>query len=84
MGVQTDDGGADRVLVHMVPRVVSHSIVRTRQKHFVGAAVRVRKGKDGHVRQLCGPGITDFCRVVQSRFMFSNASFQQGLRRRRW
>jgi hypothetical protein len=29
MGVQTDDGGADSVLVHMVPRVVSHSFVRT-------------------------------------------------------
>jgi hypothetical protein len=25
-----------------------------------------------------------FCRVVQSTFMFSNARFQQGLRRRRW
>jgi hypothetical protein len=24
------------------------------------------------------------CRVVLSRFMFSNARFQQGLRRRRW
>jgi hypothetical protein len=60
MGVQTNDGGADRVLVHMVPRVVSHSFMRTPQKCFVGAAIRVHKGKDGHVRQLCGPGITDF------------------------
>jgi hypothetical protein len=58
MGVQTDDGGADRVSVHMVPRVVSHSFVRTPQKCFVGAAVLVHTGKDGHVRQLCGPGIT--------------------------
>jgi hypothetical protein len=57
MGVQTDDGGADRVLVHMVPRVVSHR-VSTHWKGFVGAAVRVQKGKDGRVRQLCGPGIT--------------------------
>jgi hypothetical protein len=44
--------------VHMVPRVVSHSFVRTPRKRFVGAAVRVHKGKDGRVRQLCGPGIT--------------------------
>jgi hypothetical protein len=29
MGVQTDDGDADRVPVHMVPRVVSHNFVRT-------------------------------------------------------
>jgi hypothetical protein len=58
IGVQTDDGGADRVPVHMVPRVVSHSFVRTPRKRFVGAAVRVHKGKDGRVRQLCGPGIT--------------------------
>jgi hypothetical protein len=58
MGVQTDDGGADLVPVHMVPRVVSHSFVRTPRKRFVGAAVRVHKGKDGRVRQLCGPGIT--------------------------
>ena len=50
MGVQTDDGGADRVPVHMVPRVVSHSFVRTPRKHFVGAAVSVHKGKDGRVR----------------------------------
>jgi hypothetical protein len=58
MGVQTNDGGDDRVPVHMVLRVVSHSFVRTPRKHFVGAAVHVHKGKDGHVRQLCGPGIT--------------------------
>jgi hypothetical protein len=58
MGVQTDDGGADRVPVHMVPRVVSHSFVGTRRKRFVGAAVRVHRGKDGRVCQLCGPGIT--------------------------
>jgi hypothetical protein len=29
VGVQTDDSGADHVLMHMVPRVVSHSFVRT-------------------------------------------------------
>ena len=58
MGVQTDDGGADRVPVHLVPRVVSHMFVRTPRRHFVGAAVRVHTGKDGRVRQLCGPGIT--------------------------
>jgi hypothetical protein len=58
MGVQTDDGGVDLVPVHMVPRVVSHSFVRTPRRRFVGAAVRVHTGKDGRVRQLCGPGIT--------------------------
>jgi hypothetical protein len=57
MGVQTDDGGDDRVPVHMVSRVVSHSFVRTPRKCFIGAAVRVHKGKDGCVRQLCGPCI---------------------------
>jgi hypothetical protein len=40
MGVQTDDGGANRVLVHLIPRVVSHSLARTPRKRFVGAAVR--------------------------------------------
>ena len=55
---KTDDGVADRVPVYMVPRAVSHSFVRTPRKRFVGAAVRVHKGKDGRVRQLCGPGIT--------------------------
>ena len=58
MGVQTDDGGADSVPVHMVSRIVSHSFVRTPRRCFVGAALRVHKGKDGRVRQLCGPGIT--------------------------
>jgi hypothetical protein len=58
MGIQTDDRGVDCVPLHMVPRVVSHSFVRTPRKCFVGAAVHVHKGKDGHVHQLCGPGIT--------------------------
>jgi hypothetical protein len=58
MGVQTDDSGVDCVPLHMVPRVVSHSFVRTPRKHFVGTVVRVHKGNDGRVRQLCGPGIT--------------------------
>jgi hypothetical protein len=58
MGVQTDDGGADCVSVHTVPRVVSQSFVRTPRKCFIGTAVRVHKCKDGRVRQLCGPGIT--------------------------
>jgi hypothetical protein len=58
MGIQTDDGGADHVPVHLVPRVVSHRFVRTPRRSFVGAAVRVHIGKDGHVRQLCGLGIT--------------------------
>jgi hypothetical protein len=59
MGVQTDDDGADLVPVHMVPPVVSHSFVRTPRRCFVGAAVRVHTCKDGCVRQLCGPGITN-------------------------
>jgi hypothetical protein len=58
MGVQTDDGGADCVPVHMVPPVVSHSFASTPQKCFVGAAVHVHEGKDGRVCQLCGPSIT--------------------------
>jgi hypothetical protein len=58
MGVQTDDGCADRVPVHTVPWVVSHSFVRTPRRRFVGAAVHVHTGKDGRVCQLCGPGIT--------------------------
>jgi hypothetical protein len=49
MGVQIDDGGVDRVPVHMVPWLVSHSFIRTPRKHFVGAAVRVHKRKDGRV-----------------------------------
>jgi hypothetical protein len=58
MGVQTDDGGADCVPVHTVVRVVSHSFARTPRRRFVGPAVHVHIGKDGCVRQLCGPGIT--------------------------
>jgi hypothetical protein len=58
MGVQTDDSCADHVTVHMVPRVDERSFVRTPVRRFVGAAVQMHKGKDGHVRQLCGPGIT--------------------------
>jgi hypothetical protein len=58
MGVQTDDSGAARIPVHIVPWVVSHSFVRTPRRHFVGAAVHVHAGKDGRVCQLCGLGIT--------------------------
>jgi hypothetical protein len=58
MGVQTHDSGADCVPIHTVPRVVSHSFVRTPRRRFVGAAMRVHTGKDGRVRQLCGPCIT--------------------------
>jgi hypothetical protein len=65
MGVQTDDGGVDHVPVHMVSRVVSHSSDRTPRKHFVGAALCVHKGKDGRVRQLCGPCITTFPSCAQ-------------------
>jgi hypothetical protein len=45
--------------VHMVPRVVSHSFVRTPRKCFVGAVVREHKGKDGHVRTGERGGVTD-------------------------
>jgi hypothetical protein len=55
MGVQTDDGGPDCVPLHMVPWVVSRGFVRTPRKHFVGAAVRVHKGKDGRVHQVVWP-----------------------------
>jgi hypothetical protein len=51
MGVQTNHGDADRVPVHMVPRVGSHIFVRTPRRRFVGAAVRVHTGKDGRVCQ---------------------------------
>jgi hypothetical protein len=57
-GVQTDAPCADRVLVQMPQRVEDRSFVRTPVRRFVGAAVHMYKGKDGHVRQLCGPGIT--------------------------
>jgi hypothetical protein len=56
-GVQTDASCADRVSVQMAKRVEDRSFVRTPLRHFVGAAVCMHKGKDGHVRQLCGPGI---------------------------
>jgi hypothetical protein len=57
-GVQTDASCADRVSVQMLQRVEDCSFVRTPVRHFVGVAVRMRKGKDGHVDQLCGLGIT--------------------------
>jgi hypothetical protein len=38
--------------------VEDRSFVRTPVRLFVGAAVRMHKGKDGHVRQFCGLGIT--------------------------
>jgi hypothetical protein len=42
----------------MPQQVEDRSFVRTLVRCFVGAAVCMHKGKDGHVRQLCGPGIT--------------------------
>jgi len=57
-GVQTDDSCADHVPVHVLPRGDKRSFVNTPVRRVVGAAVRMHKGKDGHVRQLCGPGIT--------------------------
>lgn len=49
---------SDHVPVHVVPRGEEYRFVSTPVRRFVGAAVRMHKGKDGHVRQLCGPGIT--------------------------
>ena len=57
-GVQTDDDCADRGSVRVVPRVDGRSYVSTHVKRFVGAAVWKHKGRDGHVRQLCGPSFT--------------------------
>jgi hypothetical protein len=57
-GVQTDAPCADRVSVQMSQRVEDRSFVTTPVRHFVGAAVCMHKGKDGHVHQLCGLGIT--------------------------
>jgi hypothetical protein len=47
------------VSVQIPQWVEDRSFVRTSVRHFVGAAVRMYKGKDGHVHQLCGPDITD-------------------------
>jgi hypothetical protein len=57
-GVQTNAPIVDRVSVQMPQRVEDRSFVRTHVRHFVGAAVHMHKAKDGHVRQLGGPGIT--------------------------
>ena len=57
-GVQTEDICADRVPVHVVPWSEKPSFVTTPVRRFVGAAVRMHTGRDGRVRQLCGPGIT--------------------------
>src|ERR1041385_3594259 len=57
-GVQTDDSGDVRDSVHMATRFHDCSFVRTPLRRFVGVAVCVHEGKDGCVRQLCGPGIT--------------------------
>jgi hypothetical protein len=44
--------------VHVVPRGEEYHFFSTPVRCFARAAVRMHKGKDGHVRQLCGPGIT--------------------------
>jgi hypothetical protein len=59
-GVQTDDICADHVPVHVVSRGDKRSFVSTPVRRFVWTAVRMHKRKDGHVHQLCGPGITHF------------------------
>jgi hypothetical protein len=83
MGVQTDDGDADRVPVHTVLRVVSHSFVRTPRRRFVGAAVRVHIGKDERVHQLCGPGITTL-QGHAKQVHVQQRKVPARLRRRRW
>src|SRR3954463_11250539 len=55
-GVQTD-GGDVIDSVHMATRFDDRIFVRTPLQRFVGVAVRVHKGKDGRLRQLCVPGI---------------------------
>jgi hypothetical protein len=61
-GVQTDAPCADCGSVQMSQRVEDRIFVRTLVRRFVGASVHMHKGKDGHVRQLCGPGITPLLR----------------------
>ena len=51
--VQTDDVSADHVTVHVIRRGDQSSFVSTPVRRSVGAAVRMHKGKDGRVRQLC-------------------------------
>ena len=57
-GVQTNYDCVDHVSVHVVPKVDDHSYVSSPVRSLVGAAVRMHTGRDGRVRQLCGPGIT--------------------------
>jgi hypothetical protein len=57
-GVQTNAPCTDRVAVQIPHRVEDRSFVRTPVRCFIGAAVRMHKGKDGHVCQLCVPDIT--------------------------
>jgi hypothetical protein len=57
-GVQTDVPCVDDVSVQMPQQVEECSFFRTPMRRFVGAAVHMHKGKDGHVCQLCGLGIT--------------------------
>ena len=58
IGVQTDDVCVDHVTLPVVLRGDKHCFVSTHVRRCVGAAVQMHKGKDGRVRQLCGPGIT--------------------------
>ena len=55
-GVHTYVVGDDRSSVHVEARVFDRKFVGTAVRRF-GAAMRMHKGKDGRVRQLCGPGI---------------------------
>ena len=58
-GVQTDESCADHVSVHREPWVDGRSsYMSTPVRHFARTAVRMHTGRDGRVRQLCGPGIT--------------------------
>jgi hypothetical protein len=51
IGVQTDDSCVDPVPVHMVPHVYDRRYyVSAPVRHFVGAAVQMHTGINGHVR----------------------------------
>ena len=59
--VQTDDVRDVRVSMHVEARLLDRKCVRSALRN-IGAAVPMHKGKDGHVRQLCGPGIAPVVR----------------------
>jgi hypothetical protein len=81
-GVQTDDSCVDRISVHMVTHVEDHSFVRTPMRHFVGAAVRMHKGKTNLFVSCVARALLLFYRVIQRRSMFNNKGLHGEGRRR--